>query len=140
MEKLNETYSKNPFKIPDNYFDEVNRKIIAATSGNNSEAKKVSLYVRIKPYLAIAAFISGVVLITYTALQLFRPNDMENIKPEISLQEFSESYLDDIDINLLEENSEAFLLTEEYQNISTPEIIDYLLLENIDVNEIYELF
>lgn len=138
MEKLSETYSKRPFKIPDNYFDDVNRKIIAATSGN--EAKKVSLYGRIKPYLAIAATVSGVIIITYTALTLFRSNNTDNIMPEISLQEFSESYLNDIDINALEENSEAILLTESYREISSPEIIDYLLLENIDVNEIYELF
>ena len=138
MEKLSEIYSKRPFKIPDNYFDDVNRKIIAATSGN--EAKKVSLYRRIKPYLAIAATVSGVIIITYTALTLFRSNNTDNIMPEISLQEFSESYLNDIDINALEENSEAILLTESYREISSPEIIDYLLLENIDVNEIYELF
>ena len=138
MEKLSETYSKSPFKIPDNYFEDVNRKIIAATSGN--EAKKVSLYRRVKPFLAIAAFISGVIIITYTTLILVRSNYTENIMPEISLQEISESYLNDIDINALEENSEAILLTEGYREISSPEIIDYLLLENIDVNEIYELF
>jgi hypothetical protein len=139
MEKLNETYSKSPFKIPDNYFDDVNRKIIAETS-DKPAAKKVSLFGRIKPFLAIAAFISGVILITYTALTLFRSNDMNNTIPEISMQEFSESYLNDIDINTLEETSEAILLTEGYREISSPEIIDYLLLENIDVNEIYELF
>jgi hypothetical protein len=138
MEKLDEKYSKSPFKVPDNYFDDVNRKIIAATSGN--EYKKVSLYVKVKPYLAIAAFIAGVILITYTALTLLRSDNMDNTIPEISLQEFSESYLNEIDINTLEENSEAILLTEGYREISSPEIIDYLLLENIDVDEIYELF
>jgi len=28
MNKLNEIPEKNPFKVPDNYFEEVNRKII----------------------------------------------------------------------------------------------------------------
>ncbi len=139
MEKLNETYSKSPFKIPDNYFDDVNRKIIAATAGTESEAKKVSLYGRLKPYLAIAAFISGVILITYTALTLFRSENVDNVIPEISMQEFSESYLNDIDITTLEESSEDIRLTEGYREYGSPEIIDYLLLENIDVNEIYEL-
>jgi hypothetical protein len=109
MEKLNETSGKNPFKIPENYFNEVNRKIISASSGYNTEAKKVSLYDKVKPYLAIAAFVSGLILISYTALKLLRSNDVNDRVPQISMQEFSESYLNDIEIITLEESGAALI-------------------------------
>lgn len=139
MEKLNETSGKNPFKIPENYFNEVNRKIISASSGYNTEAKKVNMYDKIKPYLAIAAFVSGLILISYTALKLLRSNDVNDRVPQISMQEFSESYLNDIEIITLEESGAALLQSEEVPYINHSDIIDYLLLENIPVNEIYEL-
>ena len=37
MKKLNDIDKKNPFKVPDNYFEDVNRKIISATSGVEEE-------------------------------------------------------------------------------------------------------
>ena len=42
MKKLNEIPGKNPFKVPENYFEEVNRKILSVTSGNDHEVKKSS--------------------------------------------------------------------------------------------------
>ena len=44
MQKLNEIPDKNPFKVPENYFEEVNRKIISATTGDNQYVKKVGFY------------------------------------------------------------------------------------------------
>jgi hypothetical protein len=138
MKKLIETSGKNPFKVPENYFDEVNRKIILAASLHHSEAKTVSLYSKVKPYLAIAAFLSGFILLSYTALQWFRSGDSDNRVPQISMQEFSELYLNEIDIITLEDNSAAVILSDEAHDIRSTDIIDYLLLENIDINEIYE--
>ena len=92
-----------------------------------------------KPYLAIAAFVSGLILISYTALKLLRSNDVNDRVPQISMQEFSESYLNDIEIITLEESGAALIQSEEVPHINHSDIIDYLLLENIPVNEIYEL-
>ena len=61
------------------------------------------------------------------------------MKHEVSLQEFSETYLDDIDIRLLEQNSDPLVMSGIVPEFSKSEIIDYLLLENINENEIYEL-
>lgn len=55
------------------------------------------------------------------------------------MQEFSESYLNDIEIITLEESGAALIQSEEVPYINHSDIIDYLLLENIPVNEIYEL-
>ncbi len=138
MEKVKETREKSPFKVPENYFDKVTGKIIAATSGSEPEEKKSSLYERIKPYLAVAAFISGFILIGYTALKLFRPDDMKIVVPQISLQEFSDVYLNDIEINTLEEISSTFIITDEIPDVSKSDIIDYLIRDNINIDEIYE--
>lgn len=138
MEKLSKKQDKNPFIVPEYYFDEVTGKIINATSGYEPEAKKVSLYGKIKPYLAVAAAISGFILISYTTLRLFSSNDPDNIVSEISLQELSDSYLNDIDLYTLEENGAAFLISYEIPDVNKSDIIDYLLRDNINIDEIYE--
>ena len=74
MQKLNDIPDKNPFKVPDNYFEEVNRKIISATSGIEQEVKAVSTYNRFRTYLLIAASVAGFILISYTAVKLFTPD------------------------------------------------------------------
>jgi hypothetical protein len=139
MKSLNEIPGRNPFKVPENYFDEVNRQIISSTSGNNSEFKVIPMFRKLKPYLAIAALVSGFVLIGYTSLRLIQSNDLDNKVPHISLEYFSESYLNEIDLFTLEENVSAMLKSDEVPEINNSDIIDYLLLENIDVDEISNL-
>ena len=57
--ELNDKPDKNPFKVPDNYFEEVNRKIISVTSGFEQEVKVISTYNRFRTYLLIAASVAG---------------------------------------------------------------------------------
>lgn len=140
MEKLKNIPDKNPFKVPENYFEEVNRKILSSTAGIVAEAGRTGLYFRLRPFLAVAASVAVLIISGYSALKLFIPGtEGKDIIPEISLQEFSESYLDDIDILMLEQNSDPLIMSGRVPNISKSEIIDYLLLENIHENEIYEL-
>jgi hypothetical protein len=139
MKRIEEITGKNPFKVPANYFEEVNSKIISATAGEETESGKKGLIKRLRPYLAVAASVAVLVLISYLAVRVFMPSDDAELIPEISMQEFSESYLDDIDILVLEENAGYLLFSEEVPEVSNSEIVDYLLLENIDINEIYEL-
>jgi hypothetical protein len=70
MKKLNDIPGKNPFKVPDNYFEEVNRKIISVTSGIDQKVRKVSVYNRFRTNLLIAASVAGLILISYTAIKL----------------------------------------------------------------------
>lgn len=140
MEKLNESQGKSPFRVPGNYFDEVNRKIISATSVNESATKKVRMYRRFKPYLTLAAFVAGFILLSYSSLRFFNTKDINDIIPRITLEEFSDSYLNDIDLHTLEESGAALLLSAEDPDISNSDIIDYLLIENVNINEIYEQF
>jgi hypothetical protein len=138
MQKQNEIPDKNPFKVPENYFEEVNRKIISVTSGLNQEVKKVGLYNRFRPYLLIAASVTGFILLSYTAVKLLTPDRINSQVSEIMYEMYPESYLNDIDILTLEENAASLVLFEKGPEVNSTDIIDYLLLENIEINDIYE--
>jgi len=138
MQKLNDIPDKNPFKVPDNYFEEVNRKIISATSGFDEEVKVVSKSGRLRTYFLIAASVTGIILISYTAIKLFAP---DKITPQVSEVQYNlnrDSYLNDIDISSLEEKASSIVFSEERPEVSNNDIIEYLLLENIELNDIYE--
>jgi hypothetical protein len=138
MEKLNNIPGKNPFKVPANYFEEVNRKIISATSGTEHEVRKISIYNRFRTRLLIAASVAGLILISYSAVKLLTH---ERVNPEVSEVLHgvnTESYINDLDISSIEEDASSLVLSEEGPDVSTKDIIDYLLKENIELSEIYE--
>ncbi|MCX6252998.1 MAG: hypothetical protein NTV31_00800 [Bacteroidia bacterium] len=138
MKELNEIPGKNPFRVPDNYFEEVNRKIISATSGYNQEVKKVGLCNRFRPYFLVAASVTGFILLSYTAIKLLTPERNNSQVSEIMYEESPELFINDIDILSLEESAASLVLSEEGPEVDKKDIIDYLLLENIEINDIYE--
>src|SRR5450759_4709325 len=101
MQKLNEIPDKNPFKVPEKYFEEVNRKIISSTSGYDLEVRKIGLYDRLRPYFLIAASITGFILLSYTAVKLLTPGRINLQASEAMFQDSSEVYINEIDINTL---------------------------------------
>lgn len=139
MKTLNDIKDKNPFKVPDNYFDEVNRSIISATSEGPAVLRKKGIIRRLRPALAIAASAAVLIALSYTAVKIFSHGNQGRLIAKVTTEEFEAADLNDIDILTLEENTDpsAFIDTEPVA--SKTEIIDYLLLENIDIDEIYEL-
>jgi hypothetical protein len=140
MKQINKISDKNPFKVPVNYFEEVNRKIISSTSGYRSEKKETGLFKKLRPYLAIAASVAVLAVLSYMAIHIFSSRDVKPVLPEITLNEFSDHYLNDIDILTLEENTETIEPGFARTDLNSSDIIDYLVLENIDINEIYDEF
>jgi hypothetical protein len=130
---------KNPFKVPENYFEEVNRKIISVTEESAPTAGKNRLYRKLRPWLAIAASVAVFILLGYGAVKIFLPGNRNMRVPEISLQEFTESYFDDIDLSTLEESVASIIPYSEVPYVNSRELIEYLILEDISENEIYEL-
>jgi hypothetical protein len=137
MKELNEISNRNPFTIPENYFEEATRKIISSTAGNHSEVKVRSIYSKLRPYFAVAASIAFLSLLSYTAIHFINKTKTAERAPEISLNEFSENYLNDIDNLTLEENVGSIEQIVTSINLNSKDIIDYLVLENIDINDIY---
>jgi hypothetical protein len=138
MQKLNDIPEKNPFKVPDNYFEEVNRKITSVTSGFDHEVRKISLYNRFRTNLLIAASVAGFILISFAAIKLLTPDKKSSEVSEVLHEMNPDSYINDIDISSLEEDASSFVLSEEGPDVSKKDIIDYLLLNNVDLNDIYE--
>jgi hypothetical protein len=137
MNKLNEITKKNPFKVPDNYFEEANRKIISDSSYHTLDVKRESIFSRFKPYLFAAASVAAFLIISYAGIKLLLPDRETNQLSEVIAKENPEMYLNDIDIFTLEENAESMALINDQSDVTKKDIIDYLLLDDIEINEIY---
>jgi hypothetical protein len=138
MKTLNEIPHKNPFKVPENYFEEVNRRIISATSCHEQRINKGKAYEGFRRYLLVAASVAGLVLISYSAMKLFTTDKNHLNISEVLYEENPESYLNDIDIHSLEELPSSLFIIDEGPLVSKSELIDYLILENVEINDIYE--
>lgn len=138
MQKINNISSKNPFNVPENYFDEVNKKILASSVESEREVRKIRPYNRFRNGLLIAASIAGFVVISYTALRLLAPHKTDSQISETLNGINTESIINDMDISTLEENVSSSMLSGEGPDVSRRDIIDYLLLNNIELNDIYE--
>jgi hypothetical protein len=138
MKKISDIPVKNPFKVPDKYFEEVNQKIISVTMDDDSKVIKVSHHNRFRTYLLIAASVAGFILISYSAISLLFPGKKDTKLSEMLYEMNPDSYINDIDITSLEEYTSHNTLSDEVQDVSKSDIIDYLILENVDINDIYE--
>jgi len=127
---------ENPFRVPDNYFDNLPEKIKANIHAREKAVIKpvTSIIDYIKPHLALAAAILGFALIGYTGFRYFinRNSDSQISNQEIA--EYMDFYSNDVDnaliMELLEEQEQQPVKTDD--DLSE-EIIDYLLNENIDI-------
>ncbi len=137
MKKSDNIPDKNPFKVPENYFEKVNRKIISATTGADTVIRKVSIFNRFRTSILIAASVAGLILISYTAIKLLAPAREKSQVSETLKEMNPDSYINDIDLSALEENASSLILSEEGPDVSKKDIIDYLLRENVDLNDIY---
>jgi hypothetical protein len=139
MSKLNDIPGKNPFKVPENYFEEVNRKIISVTSGDMDKPVKVSILMRYRPYLAIAASVTGFIILSlFTVILLTERKDKIRVS-DIVPSENMELYINDLDLFTLEENATSLGISEVMSGLESNEIIDFLLEENVEISDIYEL-
>ena len=138
MKNLNNIPDKNPFKVPENYFEEVNRKIIAATSGTDQEVKKLTVHNRFRNTFLVAASFAGFILIGYATLKILTPEKKYSQVSELLHGINPDSLINEIDISSLEENASPLVLSEEGTGVNKKDIIDYLMLENIEVNDIYD--
>ena len=126
----------NPFRVPDNYFDNLPEKIqVNIHARENAVSKPITRIIDyIKPHLALAAAILGFALIGYTGFRyLINKNSDSQIRNR-EIAEYIDFYSNDVDntliMELLEEQKQQSIETDE--DLSE-EIINYLLNENIDI-------
>lgn len=135
MMKKQKEPNRNPFRVPDNYFAEVNQKIIHATSADKKFAKP-TVFDRSRTRLLVAASVIGFILLSYSALRILSSSKSEQQASAIMNGINIETFINDIDISTLEENASS-LLSEQVPDVPHKDIIDYLLLENIELTDIY---
>jgi hypothetical protein len=138
MKELNDISKQNPYKVPEKYFEEVNRKILSDTAGFDSEEQEKGFIHRLRPYLALAASIAVLVVLSFTAFHFFSSGKNTSEFPGITLSEYTDKYVNDIDILTLEENAATVRLFQEVTGFNTNDIMEYLEFENIDIYDIYE--
>ena len=129
---------KNPFRVPENYFEEVNRKIISVTAGEVKTGKNRSFSYRFRTQLAVAASVTGIILLTYIGVRLMNAEKNITQISEAVFYENKESYLNEIDLYTLEESVSLEGISEQSPDVSNKDIIDYLLRENVEISDIYE--
>jgi hypothetical protein len=137
IKNLNEITNKNPFKVPENYFDGVNQKIISSTVEKKEAGRRV-IFHGMRPLFAVAASVAGLFLIGFLAVKILTGRGDSFQVSEVLNESNTELFLNDIDVFTLEENAGEIGFSETGPGVSNDKIIEYLISENIDINEIYE--
>lgn len=144
--KINEEIKeKNPFKVPDGYFETLTERTMAAVMASREEDKKdverPARRIGLRPFLALAAAIVGVAVLSTVMVRLIADEGnsfLQGSEGEVYAELFSQ----EIDTYMIENE---WSLTEpgdfqgDVTDLPAEAIIDFLVMENIDVNEIYEL-
>jgi hypothetical protein len=132
MTKKGEISKDNPFRVPDNYFDEVKRDIYAKTRDAGKKESKKGIFTVLKPAIMMAAAMLTFVIISYSILKLLFPeyNRTEDQNFSELVYHFDEAEL----IDELSENNDY----EEALPAEQAEIIDYLMDSDIDYNTLIE--
>ncbi len=164
--KLNDEIKKsNPFKVPEGYFETLTERTMSAISRSMEEEKGAGATeapvrrLNLRPFLALAAAIVGVALVT-TFIVRQVSGGPERGKEELNGSLFADLEAEQFEIYMLEDELMEAVYEEAAQaagdtgsegtireageqategEISTDAIIDYLLMEDVDINDIYEL-
>lgn len=141
MERHNNMKKENPYKVPDNYFEEVTEKIMDQTRSSSKHRKERSIPRIIKPAVMMAAAMIGLVIISYTGLRiLFPEKDQIYLSTLTEITEYAMSEINESEIidHLLLEGED--FLPDDSENSFNEEIIEYLIDNNIDYSTILEHF
>jgi hypothetical protein len=136
MKEFENISGKNPFKVPEKYFEDINRKIISSTVESTPDIRKKGLLRRLRPYLLAAASVAGFIIITYSTARLISSGRHKT--PEVYAENMAEPYLIDIDIISLEDKLNSPEISDDMSGVRESDIIDYLMLENIEIDDIFE--
>mgnify|MGYP001389471717 CR=1 FL=1 len=159
--KLNDDKAKkNPFRVPEDYFDSLADRTMATIreeeaghhaggqpsvspvdgQGDTGPEKRVGV-VHLRPFLALAAAILGFAILAAAMVRLVS-HDRTGRTNDSGTSLYAELAAEEIDMYMLEnelsmEESVSPELTEE--TVPSEAIIEYLMNEDIDLNDLYEL-
>lgn len=122
---------QNPFRVPENYFDEVKRELFAKTKDSGPK-EKTGLVALLKPAIMMAAAMLVFAIISYSILKLLFPEYNNTREGNFSELIYSYDEAELID-RLVGENHDTETLPAEES-----EIIEYLMDNDIEYNTIIE--
>ena len=163
MQLNEEIKNPNPFKVPDGYFDTLTDRTMsairrsseeedaareamlsaeaakeeAAETGTGKPVRRISF----RPYLALAAAILGFALLATVMVRLVT-GERASAGYEAGKGLYADLAAEELDTYFIEHEllqTEPGDITGTEQTISSDVIIDYLMNEDIDLNDIYEL-
>ncbi len=138
MKSLNNIADKSPFKVPDNYFEEINNKIISSIPETTREIRYPVKVRSLRTYLMVAASVAGLIILGYTTMRLLSSEKETIHAAAFSQEEFQNPLFTELDILTLEGNAADMMLADDGPDVNKTDIIEYLLLENIEISDIYE--
>lgn len=90
--------------------------------------------------MLIAASVAGLIILSYGTVRLINSERSKSIVSELMSNINPDSLVNDIDISSIEESASTMTIPNDSLDVSKKDIIDYLIKENIEINEIYERF
>lgn len=132
MDNDSKIKEKNPFRVPENYFEEVKKDIMTGVADTAPEERKSSIVRLLRPVVTLAAAMLLLVIISYSGLKLLFPgNDrVDELNYSELVYQFDEAELIS---KLVDEKNDFHELS-----IDSDEIIEYLLEEDIEYASIIE--
>lgn len=152
--KLNDKISKkNPFIVPEGYFDSLADRTMAVIREEEARSQAAGLVdmapradkaggtIRLKPFLALAAAILGFAILATVMVQLVSSDKNAGFY-EAGSSLYADLAFEEVDTYIIESElsrTDPEITEVQKDDISSDAIIDYLMNEDIDLNEIYEL-
>lgn len=150
MKSIDEIKKENPFRVPDGYFESLTERTMSAVKDipvtENSPAEKQFGKVRVMPFLALAAAIIGFAILAAGMVRLVT-RDSGGFLQEAQDEIYADLVTGEIDTYIIENEwvvseeiteGEAEVQGSETE-VQSEAIIDYLLLDNVELTDIYEL-
>lgn len=144
MKPDEEIKKSNPFKVPDGYFDSLTERTMSAIRSDQEKETHENKPVRrlnMRSLLAMAAAVAAFAVITTVTVRLVTGGRDNQQQGEVNGL-YADLAVEEIDTYMIESEwneTEIPDHTKGEKAISTDAIIDYLMKENIDLNDIYEL-
>ncbi len=130
MNDIGNIGKRNPFRVPENYFDNFTEDILERSSAKSSLKKRKIFSIK-RPGLAVAAAVAGFLLISYLGLKIMLNGTPDN-QLISNLSEYSEILSYDIDEYMIVDELSTDEVADLPSDITNDDIIDYLLLNDVD--------
>jgi hypothetical protein len=147
--KLNDKIkNSNPYKVPEGYFDRLTERTMSAIRENRDQGEplatdtKPDRRITLRPFFALAAAILGVAILATVMIRLVSTSRLSE-RYDTGYSLFADLATEELDTYMLEyelNQSDPLEMGQSQDgDISSEAIIDYLVMEDIDLNDIYEL-